>query len=146
LANSIEIRGHEAKVALDIVKFERPKSMNEDDANWLTVQLTVTLKHFSCLIGISLRTYELEQLQSELNSCLKALSGTATLRPLEPKLQLELAFDNRGHVSVEGIVQTLGPRKTSLSFSFDSDQSHLAETDRQLKAALRNFPVQRRAG
>jgi hypothetical protein len=141
VSNVIEIRGEGAQVALEIVEFERPNSTNVDDANWLVGRLNVVLKHFSCQMGVSLRTYELTGLQSELRSCLRALDGTARLRPLGPELQLDLAFDRRGHVSVAGVVQTPGPHKTTLSFSFDSDQSYLAQTDRQLQATLLNFPV-----
>ena len=144
MADLIEIRGDGANIALEIAEFERPNSANVDDANWLVGQLTITLKYFSCQMPISLGVLDLAQLQSELQSCLKILGGTARLRPLEPVLQLDLAFDRRGHVTVSGFAQTLGPRKTTLSFSFDSDQSYLTEADRQLRRVLLNFPIQNR--
>lgn len=70
MSNLIEIRGDGA---LEIVKFERPNSTNVDDANWLASRLKVTLKHFSCEVGLSLTTYDIAQLQSELESCLGRL-------------------------------------------------------------------------
>jgi hypothetical protein len=97
-------------------------------------------------MGVSLRTYELAQMQSELHSCLELLDGTARLRPLEPVLQLDFVFDRRGHVNVVGVAQTLGPHKSTLSFSFDSDQSYLAETDRQLQAILLKVPHPEQSG
>ena len=69
MSNLIEIRGEGANVALEIAKFERPNSTNVDDANWLASRLKVTLKHFSCEMVLSLTTYDLAQLKSELDSC-----------------------------------------------------------------------------
>jgi hypothetical protein len=142
MSNSIEIRSEEgAEIMLEISKFERPNPTNADDANWLNGRLMITLKSFSCDMNLSLRTYELAQLQSELHSCLSKLSGTARLRLLEPAFHLDLVFERRGHVNVAGTAQTLGPHKTTLHFSFDSDQSYLVETNRQLQAALEIFPI-----
>jgi hypothetical protein len=39
----------------------------------LASRLKVTLKHFSCEVGLSLTTYDIAQLQSELESCLGRL-------------------------------------------------------------------------
>jgi hypothetical protein len=141
VSNIIEIQGEGARVSIEIVGFQRPNSTNVDDANWLQGNLKITLESFSCRMCIPLRTYDLSQLQVELETCLQALEGRATLRLLEPVLQVDLDFNRRGHVTVKGVAQTLGQRRSALSFSFDSDQSYLAETNRQLKAALLSFSI-----
>ena len=70
------------------------------------------------------------------------LKGTATFSTVEAGLAIEIKFTTAGHVEVFGSAQTsLVPDVSVLSFSFETDQSFLVHTVRELKAIVSRFPV-----
>jgi hypothetical protein len=140
MSAEIEIRGEGATVRVDIRDYERSDPKNIDDANWLVGRCSVQVKGFSCDLKISPRTYDLAQFQSELRSALTKLVGSARFSTLEPGLELEVKFKRGGKAEISGVAQTAGPQKTKLYFAFDTDQTFLSETDRQLHAVIERFP------
>jgi len=61
-------------------------------------------------------------------------------------LEAEIKFKNAGQADVLGRARSqisLVPDQSILSFSFETDQSFLAQTVRQLKGAVAQFPVRK---
>jgi len=89
-------------------------------------------------------TDDFVQFLAELDDALRLLKGTAVFATLEEGLKLEIIFKTAGHVDVFGSVRSQAsfvPTRTTLSFSFESDQSFLSQTVDGLKAVVRQFPV-----
>ena len=67
---------------------------------------------------------------------------------LEEGLQIEIKFNRAGRADLFGRArsqQSLVPHESVLSFSFETDQSFLAQTVRELKGIVTQFPVRRRS-
>jgi hypothetical protein len=138
---TVEIKGEDGHATIQVERYERLYTSNVDDANWLTGSVAIRAQEFSCQIDLSLRTDELARFQADLHDCLKRLDGSATFSTLEQTLALKLEFGRRGGVSITGSARSMRKTKTSMSFSFQSDQSALSETDGQLQHFIAQFPI-----
>jgi hypothetical protein len=80
----------------------------------------------------------------DLNEALHSLRGTAVFITLESGLKLEITFKAAGHADVFGTLQSqlaVAPSRTTLDFSFETDQSFLSQTVEGLRAVIQQFPV-----
>jgi len=146
MPKTMEIRGHGGNIKIDVQSYERPETSDEDDANWLVAKCEIVVREFSCVLGLSLVTREFTQFLAELEEAVGSLKGTATFRTLEEGLQIEVRFNHAGHADVVGHARSQMspvPEQTVLSFSFETDQSFLAQTVRELKGIVTQFPIRK---
>lgn len=137
----IRLSGEQGSLTLEINGYERPEAEDPDDANWLMCKLTIKAGSFSGAFKSAFTTYDLVALHERLKIALKTLSGTFTFRNTEDDVKLDVQFDERGCAVLSGTAQPHQSLEGSLTFRFDTDQSYLSQTLRQLEGALRTFRV-----
>jgi hypothetical protein len=79
-----------------------------------------------------------------LEQAVKALKGEAAFSTVEAGLSIEIKFTTAGHAEVFGSARSQTstvPDVSVLSFSFETDQSFLAHTVRELRIIGSRFPV-----
>jgi hypothetical protein len=146
MMKAMEIRGHSGRVKIEIQGYERPENANEDDSNWLVSKCEVAVGEFACALGLSLVTRELVHFLAQLEEAVASLQGTSTFTTLEGGIQIEIKFTRAGHAELFGRARSqisLVPDQSVFSFSFETDQSFLAQTVRELKGIVREFPIRR---
>jgi len=141
MSDTINIRGHNARVTITIIGYERPDAADESDANWLSAEITCDAGDFTGSVATSLTTHEITALRDDLRRAMDALTGTVTFSPDEEALVLNLKFHVTGEASISGALQRRGEVSVALRFAFDSDQTFLTETLRELDAACNRSPI-----
>jgi len=99
---------------------------------------------FSAVLRLALVTHDFARFADELEQAVQLLKGKATFSTAEAGLALEIKFTTAGHPEVFGSARSQMssvPDVSVLSFSFETDQSFLARTARELKAMVSRFPV-----
>ena len=90
------------------------------------------------------KTHDCARFTDELEEAVQMLKGTATFSTVEAGLAIEIKFTTAGHAEVFGSARSqtsLVPDVSVLSFSFETDQSFLVHTVREVKAIVSRFPV-----
>jgi hypothetical protein len=141
MPNSIVIAGDMANIVIEISGYENPKAPDSSDANWLSCTVVLRIGPFSGSIAASFTTQDFARFFNEIGTALHTFSGVASFLTDEDTLRLILKFEKTGRVHISGVAQDLGPPKASLTFSFESDQSFLTQTCRQLEKVTHNFPI-----
>lgn len=144
LSNTVKIRGDGNTIQIEVLGYERPHANGEYDANWLRARCSITVAAFAAALSLALDTHDFARFADELEQGVRQLQGTATFATVEAGLAIEIKFTTAGHAEVLGSVRSQtsrGPKEPELSFSFETDQSFLAHTVRDLKAVLTRFPV-----
>ena len=144
MTNTVQIRGDGNAIQIEVFGYERPDGDNEYDANWLRARCSVTVAEFSAVLRLALVTHDFARFADELEQAVQLLKGTATFSTAEAGLAVEVKFTTAGHAEVFGSVRSqtsFVPDQSVLSFSFETDQSFLAHTVRELRAVVSRFPV-----
>lgn len=141
MSEEIRVAGHRAIIAIEVLSYERPEVMDPDDANWLKCGVSVKAGPFTGAFPCTLTTRDLATLTERLKTALGVPSGKVAFRTTESDISLEILFDNRGTAVVLGSVEPQVSPEASLHFRFETDQSYLTQTLRQLESVLRRFPV-----
>ena len=142
----MEIGGRGGHIKIRVQGYERPETSDEDDANWLVTRCSVAVAEFSCILKLSLVTRDFAEFLSRLEKAVDALNGTATFTTLEEGLHVAIGFNHAGHADVVGRARSqtsTGPGQSVVSFSFETDQSLLAQTVRELKGIVKQFPIRK---
>jgi hypothetical protein len=137
----VEIHDGSDFVAIEVMDYENAAAENIDDANWLLCYVTLKASVFSGRYRTSFTTEDFAKFHRELASAVERLDGTATFETIEDALRISVEIKPNGEATITGVATTMDMPRTSLSFSFVSDQSCLAQTCSQLKSILRTFPV-----
>ena len=99
---------------------------------------------FSAVLSLALVTHDFARFAGELEQTVQLLKGTASFSTAEAGLAIEIRFTTAGHAEVFGSARSqrsIVPDVSELSFSFETDQSFLAHTVRELKTIVSRFPV-----
>lgn len=140
----MQIRGDGNIIQIEVFGYERPDASDEYDSNWLRARCSVTVAEFSAVLSLALVTHDFARFTDELEQAVQLLTGRATFSTVEAGLAIEIKFTTGGHAEIFGSVRSqrsLVPDVSVLSFSFETDQSFLAHTVRELKAIVSRFPV-----
>ena len=119
-----------------------PESRDFWDANWLYITAHCGASEASVWAqGAILMTADIERFLEQCIQLHERKSDTASLKPLEPSLEIELAkWDRRGNIRMR--VQITPDQMTQKhEMSFELDQSYLPEIVRQCRIILEEFPV-----
>jgi hypothetical protein len=143
MAEIVEIRGAGGQVRIEVLEYERPDATDTNESNRLTCKCSVEVREFACNLNLSLRTHDFVQFRAQLNEALEALAGGVVVNTSEEGFRLEVIIARGGHADVFGYAQSnrARPSSTVLAFSFESDQSFLSQTNRELEKILQHFPV-----
>ena len=146
MTNTVQIRGDGKAIQIEVFGYERPDADDGYDANWLRAKCSVTVAEFSVVLSLALATHDFARFTDELEQAVKVVNGTASFSTAEEGLAVEIKFTTAGHADVFGSVRSQTssvPDVPVLSFSFETDQSFLAQTVRELKAIVSRFPVRK---
>ena len=105
------------------------------------------MAEFSAVLSLTLDTHAFARFANELEQAVQQLKGTATFSTVEAGLGIEIKFTTAGHAEVFGSARSQTsnvPDVSVLSFSFETDQSFLAHSVRDLKTIVSRFPVRSR--
>lgn len=138
----LEVAGHGSSVTIQVEGFERPEALDESDANWLSATVIARIGTFTANVTASITTSDLARFANALQSTLDNLSGEAVFDPEEEALRIAITFLPNGGARVYGQVRSQRPREACLTFDFDSDQSFLTATLRDLNALATSYPKQ----
>jgi hypothetical protein len=140
LTSTVQIRGDGKVIQIEVFGYAN----DEYDANWLRAKCSVTMAEFSAVLNLALVTHDFARFADELEQAVQLLKGTATFSTVEAGLAIEIKFTTAGHAEVFGSARSQTscvPDVSVLSFSFETDQSFLTHTVRELKAIVSRFPV-----
>jgi hypothetical protein len=144
LTNTVQIRGDGNVIQIEVFGYERLDATDEYDANWLRARCSITIAEFSAVLSLALVTHDVGRFAHELEQAVQLLKGTASFSTPEAGLAVEIKFTTAGHAEILGSARSQRscvPDVSVLSFSFETDQSFLAQTVRELKAIVSRFPV-----
>jgi hypothetical protein len=138
----VPIKGDDGSISIEVVGYENATAGNDSDANWLTCRIEISAGPFRGQFDASLTTQDFADFRRQLDEVLQILKGKAVFQTHEDWLCLEIVMGTRGTAKVGGVAKISGGSKTSLSFTFETDQSYLAQTKNALDLMVRDFPVQ----
>lgn len=135
-------------LVIEVLSRECDRADNYYDANWLVIKLSISdsICRFE-ISGAYLLAFEVQRLLDGVNSLLEASSDGLQFEPTEEFWKLEITkADERGHfrirINVEpfpGLSSTA--EQSSHEYTFLGDQTDLQVLARQLRSAIREFPV-----
>ena len=138
----MHIAGEGCRLTLRLTHWESPELTSGSDANWVVGEVelvTDTTGRFSARHPVSIRTEEVARFRDELASLLETLDGEATLAHLEDefgaRVTLKAGTGEFEAFVAENVVAQLRVKDVR------TDQSYLAETLRDLNAAVSAFSV-----
>lgn len=140
----VPIEGDGGSITIGVLGYENPVAADDSDANWLRSKVRVVVGPFSGEVDAALTTQDFVYFERELTEMLRTLHGKATFQTDEDWLRFEIGLGSRGTATVSGVVKSAGVSQASLRFSFETDQSFLAQTKRALAEVAAHFPVQSR--
>ncbi|MFB5193261.1 WapI family immunity protein [Alicyclobacillus fastidiosus] len=105
------------------------------------VQGTVEIKSGSYYVKGELwfTTAEVYEFYNQLLQCWADLNGTAVFWTCETSLKVEVTFNSRGQVTIEGCFKEFAHEENELKFKIQSDQSFFVETIDGLKAIVQYY-------
>lgn len=143
---NVPIEGSGGSISIEVLGYENPTASNDSDANWLRSRIRIAAGPFSGETDAALTTQDFVYFERELAEALRTLKGKATFQTDEDSLRFDVEMSSRGAATVSGAVKAGGGSQASLRFSFETDQSYLAQTKRALGEIVEHFPVQHRGG
>ncbi len=132
---------HFCGFALWVDQRQFPEAADYWDGNWLMIraQMEASGARVECR-GPILMTTDIREFRDQLASMIGALDGEATLKGLEPELDVVLRMKNRGHIEAT-IEITADHLNQQHRFTVEADQSYLPALLRSCDAVLERFPV-----
>ena len=137
----LDIGGHSGSVVIEVLGYENEHPLSISDANWLLCFIDLRVGEFTGHYQASLSTHDFMQFYHQLKDVLSAQAGSARFDTDEDGLRLAVEIDERGNFRITGAARSTGAPQTVLSFTIDSDQSYLQQTNTQLARIVQEFPV-----
>jgi len=134
-----KIAGQGASITVNIVTRESPDTKNLYRANGLTCDVELDVPPFTGRFKASYTTQEFFRFWTGLRMTLSSSKGDAVFGSDVDALQVTVGIEATGRALVKGI--TRAQSKTTVSFSFESDQTHLNKTCKELEAVITQYPI-----
>ena len=118
-----------------------PEARDYWDSNWLSIRARMEASgaRVECS-GPILMTTDIQKFRRQLATLVDTLTGEATLKALEPELNVVLRMRTLGHI--EGTIEiTADHLNQRHQFTVKADQTYLPELVRSCDAILERFPV-----
>jgi hypothetical protein len=84
-------------------------------------------------------TGQVYQFFIQLQKCYNELKGSVTFSEAENNLKIELNFNRFGQINIQGYFQESANQENILHFEFESEQSYLTSTLRQLNSIVDQY-------
>jgi hypothetical protein len=143
MPTKMSVNGHGASLGIEVFGYEQPFAQEFYDANWLKCRIAVNVGHFVGNYDATLTTLDFARFRDELRSALTSMKGAASFVTAEEALNYTIELRNTGTAQVRGRAQARGHTEVIFSFSFESDQSFLAETLRGVEKIVQEFPAKK---
>ncbi len=117
----MKIVGDDAQLELDIIEKENLKSDNEDDQQWLEVNIKASLVGFKAYFEASIRIDELKLFIDSINGVLDIQKGIVELSTMEEAICLRGIVDSTGNVDWTGVLTYPVGIGNKLQFRFNTD-------------------------
>jgi len=141
MSEIITIAGDGAQIILTLHGYERERTSDLSDANWLDCHLNFRIGEITGSIDLTIESHDLKGFAEQLDRLIQGDIIEAELKPVEEAVLCTINMTTFGHALVSGVIKTHGSVKAELLFSFESDQSFLRQTSIELNAAVEKFPV-----
>ncbi len=128
------------RIEVDVQGYERDLTGEYWDDHWLTVQICVRVGGFRGAVSATIITTDLSELLAQLQPLYETLNGVAEFRTMEEQLALTLTGSQLGQIELRGIVLDRPGVGNRLGFSIQFDQSHLAQSIKELDEVVARFP------
>ncbi|MBB2495821.1 WapI family immunity protein [Aquipseudomonas ullengensis] len=128
-------------VALTVLNYERPRTGEFYDDNWLLCEVTVRAGSFKGTFQANFLTSELVDLLQGLRKISAELRGEYNFEPMEGQLVFRASCDSLGHIHVSGKAMDQAGIGHTLGFGFSLDQTFLSATLHELSDLVQAFPV-----
>jgi hypothetical protein len=141
MKEAVIFSGVDGRLMLEASGYERPAAVDVYDANWLKTRVSIQSGPFSGIFQAPFSTYDFARLESQLADAVSRLTGKVEFESAEGDLAFSISFSNRGTAEVSGVAKPNAFAGARITFSFETDQSMLAEAVDQLTGLLRRLPV-----
>ena len=142
MSETCEIAGPGARCRIQVLGYENPAAQDPSDANWLSCRVAIRGDDSLSAEGpAALSVQDFSDFAEDLHKVLRGAGGTASFTTDEEDVSLNIEIKKTGTASVTGVLRLSGNVRATLSFAFESDQTFLAEAQRQLEAIARAFPA-----
>ncbi|SMQ77544.1 hypothetical protein SAMN05444673_2878 [Bacillus sp. OV166] len=84
-------------------------------------------------------TGQVYQFFIQLQNCYNELKGSVTFLESENNLKIELNFNRFGQINIQGYFQEVAHQENILHYEFESEQSYLTSTLRQLNSIVEQY-------
>lgn len=84
-------------------------------------------------------TGQVYQFFIQLQKCYYELKGSVTFSESENNLKIELNFNRFGQINIQGYFQEVADQENILHYEFESEQSYLTSTLRQLNSIVDQY-------
>jgi hypothetical protein len=134
---------------IEVLGYENPSAQHTSDANWLTCRVEIHVRSFSGEVDAAFTTQDFVEFARSLRFAVADVKGTAVFETDENALQLRVEFGHTGTARVSGTLREADRPQTSLTFSFESDQTstprgrrvHAARRCATFRARQRSAPA-----
>lgn len=117
----MKIVGDDAQLELDVIRKEYLQSDNEEDQQWLEVNIKASLIGFRAYFKASVRIDELNLFITSISNVLDDKEGTVKLSTMEEAIYLQGVVDHTGNVNWTGVLIYPIGTGSRLHFGFNTD-------------------------
>jgi hypothetical protein len=136
-----KIAGQGASITVNILTRESPDMKNVYRGNWLTCEVDLDVQPFTGRFKASYTTQEFFKFWTRLRMVLSSSKGEAVFGSDEDSLQVTVSIEATGRGLVKGTTRVHPQSKTTVSFSFETDQAFLNKTCKELEAVITQYPI-----
>ena len=141
MSQLFKISGDGAWLSVEVFGYENRLAEYESDANWLSCIVALTIGPFEGRLSAALSTHDFADFMEQLQKVNTLAVPTALFECDEDSLRIAVEASSLGAVQVSGHVKQLGLPRASLSFSFGSDLTYIAQAVEQLRSVTAAFPA-----
>lgn len=128
-------------VAVRALSRNHPGLFDYWDGNWIACEIQIAAGGFRGTFPADLRSEEFLAFLEDVEDLKRTLDTAASFSTMEGQIAFSLAGDGKGHVRVHGEAGDAPGSDNRLHFSFEIDQTYLAQISRSLQVIVAAFPV-----
>jgi len=136
-----KIAGQGASITVNIITRESPDTKNVYRANGLTCEVELDVPPFTGRFKAAYTTQEFFRFWTGLSMVLSSSKGEAVFGSDEDAFQVTVGIEAKGRGLVKGTTRVDAQSKTTVTFSFDTDQAHLNKTCKEIEAVITQYPI-----
>lgn len=141
MASFLLIGSDRNKVEILVRRYERTRTGEYYDDNWLIAQISVRAGGFSGHFPVTVLASEWVDFRQQLQTLCETRSGEAVFCTLERQLSIRLVANGQDRVEVSGIAMDQPGTGNQLEFMFALDPVNLKPALAELNDIISTFPV-----